>query len=183
MEQENLREMLWNQIEGPWDVLIVGGGIVGAGLLREAAKIGLRALLVEAHDFSSGTSSRSSKMVHGGFRYLSTGQIKLTMESVHERQRLLHQGRGLIDPLEILLVSYKGDRPPAWIFGVGLMVYDTLAMKWDHEHESVDEVELLARQWNARNWRADFASLTPRRMTRGWSCACCRKACGPAEQP
>jgi glycerol-3-phosphate dehydrogenase len=139
----NDREKMWSEIGGPWDVLIVGGGIVGVGLLREIANVGLRALLVEAHDFSSGTSSRSSKMVHGGLRYLSTGQIKLTMESVHERQRLLHQGRGLIDPLEILLVSYKGDRPPAWIFGVGLMIYDTLAMKWNHERESVDDVELL----------------------------------------
>jgi len=137
------REAIWEQIAGPWDVLVVGGGIVGAGLLREAARLGLRALLVEAHDFASGTSSRSSKMVHGGLRYLSTGQIKLTMESVHERQRLLHEGRGLIDPLEFLLVSYAGDRPPAWIFGVGLMIYDTLAMKWQHERESVNEVELL----------------------------------------
>ena len=137
------REQLLQQAAGPWDLLIVGGGIVGAGLLREAANAGLRTLLVEAHDFSSGTSSRSSKMVHGGLRYLSSGQIKLTMQSVHERQRLLHQGRGLIDPLEFLLVSYKGDRPPAWIFGVGLMIYDTLAMKWDHEHESPGQVELL----------------------------------------
>jgi glycerol-3-phosphate dehydrogenase len=135
------REMLWDQIVGPWDVLIAGGGIVGAGLLREAARVGLRAMLVEGQDFASGTSSRSSKMVHGGLRYLSSGRIKLTMESVHERQRLLHQGRGLIDPLEFMLVSYKGDRPPAWIFAVGLMIYDTLAMRWEHERESVDEIE------------------------------------------
>lgn len=140
------REQIWQQAAGPWDLLIVGGGIVGAGLLREAAQAGLRALLVEGHDFSSGTSSRSSKMVHGGLRYLSTGQIKLTMQSVHERQRLLRQGRGLIDPLEFLLVSFKGDRPPAWIFAVGLMIYDTLAMKWQHEHESPGQVELLCPQ-------------------------------------
>ena len=143
MGQINERRMLWDQITGPWDVLIVGGGIVGAGLLREAAHVGLRALLVEAHDFASGTSSRSSKMVHGGLRYLSSGKVKLTMESVHERQRLLHQGQGLIDPLEILLVSRKGDHPPAWIFSVGLMIYDTLAMKWEHEQESVAEMAIL----------------------------------------
>ncbi len=143
MEQANEREVLWDQIAGPWDVLIAGGGIVGAGLLREAARVGLRAMLVEGHDFASGTSSRSSKMVHGGLRYLSSGKIKLTMESVHERQRLLHEGRGLIDPLEFMLVSYKGDRPPAWIFAVGLMIYDTLAMRWEHERQSVDELEGL----------------------------------------
>lgn len=146
MDRLKQRDEIWQEAGGPWDLVIVGGGIVGAGLLREAAKVGLRALLVEAQDYSSGTSSRSSKMVHGGLRYLSTGQIKLTMQSVHERQRLLQQGRGLIDPLEFLLVSYKGDRPPAWIFGIGLLIYDTLAMRWQHEHESVNEVELLCPQ-------------------------------------
>jgi len=145
MQSQN-RETVWGNIQGPWDLIIIGGGIVGAGLLREAAQAGLRVLLVEAQDFASGTSSRSSKMVHGGLRYLSTGQIKLTMESVHERQRLMNQGRGLIDPLEFLLVSYKGDRPPAWIFAVGLMVYDTLAMRWQHQRESVDEMESLCPQ-------------------------------------
>lgn len=146
MGNQDQREQLWQSAGGPWDMLIIGGGIVGAGLLREAARVGLRALLVEGSDFSSGTSSRSSKMVHGGLRYLSSGQIKLTMDSVRERQRLLQEGRGLIDPLEFLLVSYKGDRPPAWIFGVGLMIYDTLAMKWQHERESPGEVELLCPQ-------------------------------------
>lgn len=143
---QNQREHVWNKLAEPWDIIIIGGGIVGAGLLREASQAGLRALLVEANDFASGTSSRSSKMVHGGLRYLSTGQIKLTMESVHERQRLLQEGRGLIDPLEFLLVSYKGDRPPAWIFAVGLMVYDTLAMRWQHQRESVDQMEILCPQ-------------------------------------
>jgi len=142
MQPAEERDTRWDRLGvGPWDVLIIGGGIVGVGLLREAARVGLRAALVEARDFASGTSSRSSKMVHGGLRYLSTGQIRLTMRSVHERQRLLHEGRGLIDPLEYMLVSYKGDRPPAWIFGVGLMIYDTLAMRWQHERESVDAVE------------------------------------------
>jgi glycerol-3-phosphate dehydrogenase len=141
MQPADRRDALWDRVAGPWDLLIIGGGIVGAGLLREAARLGLRALLVEGHDFASGTSSRSSKMVHGGLRYLSTGQVKLTMQSVRERQRLLHEGRGLIDPLEFILVSYKGDRPPAWIYALGLMVYDTLAMRWQHEREPVDAIE------------------------------------------
>lgn len=144
--QETQRGMIWDSIQGPWDIIVVGGGIVGAGLLREASQAGLKVLLVEAQDFASGTSSRSSKMVHGGLRYLSTGQVKLTMESVHERQRLLQEGRGLIDPLEFLLVSYKGDRPPAWIFAVGLMIYDTLAMRWQHQHESAAELGMLCPQ-------------------------------------
>ena len=143
MQGNATRNILWEQLSQPWDVVIIGGGIVGAGLLREAARAGLHALLLEGHDFASGTSSRSSKMVHGGLRYLSSGQVKLTMDSVHERQRLLHEGQGLIDPLEFLLVSYKGDRPPAWIFGIGLMVYDTLALRWQHQHKSVPQVGAL----------------------------------------
>jgi len=137
------RDAVWDEISGPWDLLIVGGGIVGAGLLREAAHEGLRALLVEADDFASGTSSRSSKMVHGGLRYLNTGQVKLTVDSVHERQRLLREGRGLIDPLKILLLTYKGDSPPGWVIGIGLMVYDTLAGKWQHAHKTAAAVEKL----------------------------------------
>src|SRR5512145_1412598 len=150
------RERVWSQLDQPWDMIIIGGGITGAGILRQATHAGLRALLVEAHDFASGTSSRSSKMVHGGLRYLSTGQIKLTMESVHERQRLLHEGTGLIDPLEFLLVSYKGDRPPAWIFAVGLMIYDTLAMRWQHQRESVNEMETLCPQLTRNSLAGGF---------------------------
>jgi glycerol-3-phosphate dehydrogenase len=74
-------------------LIVIGGGITGAGILREASRAGLRALLVEAHDFASGTSSRSSKMVHGGLRYLRSAQFRLTVDSVHERERLLREGR------------------------------------------------------------------------------------------
>jgi glycerol-3-phosphate dehydrogenase len=137
------RDSVWDGISGPWDVLIIGGGIVGAGILREAAHEGLRALLVEAGDFASGTSSRSSKMVHGGLRYLNTGQVMLTVDSVRERQRLLKEGRGLIDPLRILLLAYKGDMPPGWVIGLGLAVYDTIAGKWQHGHLSAAAVERL----------------------------------------
>ena len=67
-----------------WDIIIIGGGITGAGVLREARRRGYRALLLEQQDFSWGTSSRSSKMVHGGLRYLAAGDLKLTKESVQE---------------------------------------------------------------------------------------------------
>src|SRR5450759_2055169 len=93
------------------------------GILREASRAGFKTLLVEASDFASGTSSRSSKLVHGGLRYLSNFQIKLTLESVHERERLLREGGGLIEPLENVIASYQGDRPPAWVIGAALMVY------------------------------------------------------------
>lgn len=140
MNPANDRDLLWSEISGPWDVLIIGGGIVGVGLLRESIRLGLRTLLVDAADFGSGTSSRSSKMVHGGLRYLSSGQIKLTMDSVRERQRLLREGQGLIEPIEFLLPSYRGDRTPAWMFGLGLAIYDTLAMRWQHTYHPAEKM-------------------------------------------
>ena len=76
-------------LDQTWDVLVIGGGITGAAILREATRAGLRALLVEQRDFSSGTSSRSTKLVHGGFRYLSQGQLRVVRDSVRQRQRLL----------------------------------------------------------------------------------------------
>ncbi len=82
------RDRVWSQLDQPWDLIVIGGGITGAGILREAARTGLHILLVEAGDFASGTSSRSGKMVHGGLRYLRNGQIKTTIESVGERERL-----------------------------------------------------------------------------------------------
>jgi glycerol-3-phosphate dehydrogenase len=113
MWEKNWREEAWSRLEkarqGParqgreWDVIVVGGGITGAGILREAARLGLRCLLVDRHDFGWGTSSRSSKLVHGGLRYLKERKLRLTRASVHERERLLDEGPGLIDPLGFLL--------------------------------------------------------------------------------
>lgn len=128
------RDRVWSALSQPWDVIVIGGGITGAGILREAASAGLRVLLVEAGDFASGTSSRSSKLVHGGLRYLKQGEIRLTFESVRERERLLREGRGLIQQLGFLMPNFSGDRPPAWVFGLGLAVYDTLALQWTHRH-------------------------------------------------
>jgi glycerol-3-phosphate dehydrogenase len=128
------RDRVWADLQGPWDLIVIGGGITGAGILQEAARAGLRVLLLEAHDFAAGTSSRSSKLVHGGLRYLKNGEIKLTLESVHERERLLREGRGLVNSLGFLLPSYTGDRPPGWVYGLGLIVYDLLAMHWTHRH-------------------------------------------------
>lgn len=156
MDPASEREMLWAKIAGPWDVLIIGGGIVGAGLLRETARLGLKALLVEAHDFGSGTSSRSSKLVHGGFRYLATGQVKLTIDSVCERQRLLREGQGLIEPIEFMAPGYAGDHPPGWLYGVGLMVYDTIALRWQHT------------RFNAKEMRRRIPGLNPNALQGGY---------------
>jgi glycerol-3-phosphate dehydrogenase len=136
MWERGWRDRVWEELGQQWDVIVIGGGITGAGILREAARAGLRVLLVEASDFASGTSSRSGKMVHGGLRYLQNAQIKLTIESVSERERLQREGRGLVNPLGFLLANFTGDRPPAWVFGLGLIAYDVLALKWGHRRYS-----------------------------------------------
>jgi glycerol-3-phosphate dehydrogenase len=145
------RDEIWSLLEAQaqaggtaWDVLVIGGGITGAGILREATRLGLRTLLVEKRDFSWGTSSRSSKLVHGGLRYLQSFQIGLTRASVKERERLLEEGPGLIDPLGFLLATYKGDRPPGWVFEAGLTVYDLLALRWSHQQYDAHDFQLLA---------------------------------------
>jgi glycerol-3-phosphate dehydrogenase len=140
------RDEIWHRLEGgeSWDVIVIGGGITGAGILREAARLGLRTLLVEERDFSWGTSSRSSKLVHGGLRYLRNLQFGLMRASVQERERLLEEGPGLIDPLGFLLATYKGDRPPGWVFEAGLTVYDLLALRWSHQQYDAHDFQLLA---------------------------------------
>lgn len=138
------RENAWSQLDQAWDVIIIGGGITGAGILREAVRLGLKALLVEQADFAWGTSSRSSKLVHGGLRYLKEGKLRLTRASVRERQRLLAEGPGLIDPLGFLLTNYQGDNPGRWTFRAGLSVYDLMALQWSHRQYSPLELRLLA---------------------------------------
>lgn len=137
------RENAWNALDQQWDVLIIGGGITGAGILRQCAHAGLKAVLVEADDFASGTSSRSSKLVHGGMRYLKNAQVRVTLESVSEREYLLEQGRGLVNRLGFLYPCLEGDSMPGWVFGAGLAVYDLMAKQWSHRaYDSEDMREL-----------------------------------------
>jgi glycerol-3-phosphate dehydrogenase len=137
------RDEVWKGLSGskvPWDLIVVGGGITGAGIVAEAARTGLKVLLVEAQDFASGTSSRSTKLVHGGLRYLREGQLRVTRESVVERERLVQEARGLVMPLGFWLTTFEGDKMPGWMFGVGLAMYDALAGKWAHESHGAEEL-------------------------------------------
>lgn len=144
MEGNAGRDRIWSKLGQPWDLLIVGGGITGAGLLREAVRLGLQALLVEQRDFAWGTSSRSSKLVHGGLRYLKEGDLLLTRTAVQERQELMAECPGLVDPLGFLLSVYKGNTPGRLLYGIGLSVYDLLALRWDHTYHPPEEFQLLA---------------------------------------
>ena len=133
----NDRAALWAQLqqgEQHWDMVIVGGGIIGAGILREAARRGLRAVLLEQRDFAWGTSSRSSKMVHGGLRYISHGDIRLTKDSLRERERLLHEAPGLIERMGYHFTLRKGQFPGRIPFSILLWLYDKLAGIKDHRY-------------------------------------------------
>ncbi|MDP3277686.1 MAG: glycerol-3-phosphate dehydrogenase/oxidase [Deltaproteobacteria bacterium] len=137
------RDRAFSQFNEQWDLVIIGGGITGAGVLLEASRLGLRALLLEARDFSSGTSSRSTKLVHGGLRYLRQGQVGVTRESVVERERLMKEAKGLIAPLGFCLTSFPSDKMPGWMFGAGLALYDLIALKW--QHSKLSRAQLLAK--------------------------------------
>src|SRR5262249_4594442 len=110
-----------------FDLLILGGGITGAGVALDAALRGLRVALIDKGDFASGTSSASSKLVHGGLRYLEHGEFRLVYEALHERGRLLRNAPHLVKPLRFILPFYAGARLPPWKWRAGLLLYDLLA--------------------------------------------------------
>ncbi len=111
----------------PIDVLIIGGGITGAGIARDAALRGVRVALVDKSDVAGGTSSRSSRLIHGGLRYLEHGDLRLVFEASRERRILLRIAPHLVRPLPFLFPAYRGARVPPWKLRAGLWLYDLLA--------------------------------------------------------
>src|SRR5438132_2028505 len=108
------------------DLLVIGGGIVGAGVARDAALRGLQVGLVEQHDFAFGTSSRSSRLLHGGLRYLAQGRLGLVREASLEK-RILHRiAPHLAEPLPFIFPTYKGTQWPLWQLRIGVKIYDLL---------------------------------------------------------
>jgi glycerol-3-phosphate dehydrogenase len=110
-----------------FDVLVIGGGITGAGIARDATLRGLRVALIDKGDFASGTSSRSSRLIHGGVRYLEHGYLHLVFEASAERRRLLRLAPDLVQPLAFTWPVYAGERLPMWKLSAGLTLYDVLA--------------------------------------------------------
>ncbi|MGH7531177.1 MAG: glycerol-3-phosphate dehydrogenase [Gemmatimonadales bacterium] len=111
----------------PVDVLVIGGGITGAGIARDAALRGFRTALVDKADFGGGTSSHSSRLIHGGIRYLEHAQFRLVFEASRERRVLLRVAPHLVRPLRFLFPVYRGARVPAWKLRAGMWLYDLLA--------------------------------------------------------
>ena len=139
MWQKGWRQTVWKDLGQKWDVIVIGGGITGAGVFRRAVAEGYKTLLVEAVDFSFGTSSRSSKLVHGGFRYLRNKQFDVTRESVREREWLLKEAKNLVTPLGFIM-PFDYNRKTEQLFGVGVIIYDLLAPKWKHSKFSRNRV-------------------------------------------
>ncbi|MCK5713246.1 MAG: FAD-dependent oxidoreductase, partial [Hyphomicrobiaceae bacterium] len=124
-----------------FDVAIVGGGITGAGIAREASLRGLTVALLEAEDFASGTSSRSSKLIHGGLRYLKQMQFRITRLACRERDRMLRLSPHLVHPVRFLYPASHGDRTPGWQIDLGLWMYDRLTAR-PEKHTQLDLAEV-----------------------------------------
>jgi glycerol-3-phosphate dehydrogenase len=112
----------------PVDLLVIGGGITGAGIARDAALRGFRTALVDQGDFGHGTSSRSSRLIHGGLRYLEQFNFGLVFEASHERRVLLRIAPHLVRPLRFLFPVYQGGRVPPWKLRAGMWLYDLLSL-------------------------------------------------------
>lgn len=122
------RREMWERLGADVDVLVVGGGITGAGIARDAVRRGLRVALVEMHDLAFGTSSRSSKLVHGGLRYLEQGEIGMVFESVSERRILMDLAPHLVNPLGFIFPVYRGSRHNLFVINTGMWLYDGLSL-------------------------------------------------------
>lgn len=128
----------------PWDILVIGGGASGLGTAVEGATRGYRVLLLESHDYAKGTSSRSTKLVHGGVRYLAQGNISLVREALHERGLLKKNAPHLVRDQGFLIAAYKWWSAP--FYGIGLKMYDLLAGKLNlQKSRFVGKTEALKR--------------------------------------
>ncbi len=138
------REQALSSLGEPFDLLIVGGGITGCGVLLDAAQRGLRVLLVERQDIASGTSSRSSKLIHGGLRYLKQMQFRVTRMACRERDRMLSLNPHLVRPIRFVYPANRGDKTPGWTVDLGLWMYDRLTNRpQKHSHLETGELQSM----------------------------------------
>jgi glycerol-3-phosphate dehydrogenase len=130
-----------------FDVTVIGGGITGAAVARDAASRGLTVALLEREDWASGTSWRSTKLVHGGLRYLETGQVGLVFESLAERAMLMRTAPHLVLPADFLLPAFSGRGRPPWQLAAGLTAYDLLSLgRATSLHQRLSRADLVRRE-------------------------------------
>lgn len=129
-----------------YDMIIIGGGINGCGIARDAAERGFQVLLVEKTDFGAGTSAASSRLIHGGLRYLAHLEFGLVRESLQERERLLRNAPHLVRPLAMAVPFYRHAKNPPWLIRMGLLLYDSFAhSKMLPRHRTYSKQALLQR--------------------------------------
>ena len=151
------RDRAWARLEeGQFDILVVGGGITGAGIARRAAQAGLRTALVDKGDLAAGTSAWSSKLVHGGLRYLAHLQVGVVRESVRGREALLRAAPGLVEEMGFLMPVARGSSPGRVMMEGGLAAYDLLARRRTHRRLRRGELELLAPRVRGTDLAAAF---------------------------
>lgn len=136
------RELLTTE---EFDIVVVGGGIVGSAFANQASSRGLKVALLEASHFGSGTSSRSSKLIHGGLRYLEQLDFKLVFESLKERNLLLKYNGHLVKKLPFIFPVYKGDRVPKWKMSLGFWLYDCLSLFKNTKHIFLNKKAVLKK--------------------------------------
>jgi glycerol-3-phosphate dehydrogenase len=130
-----------------FDLLIIGGGITGVGVARDAATRGFRTALVEKGDFATGTSSRSTRLIHGGIRYLEYGEFKLVFDACSERRVMRKIAPRLVRPLPFLYPLYRGQKPAPWKLRAGMLVYDALSLFRNvQNHRWLDPSEVQRRE-------------------------------------
>jgi glycerol-3-phosphate dehydrogenase len=112
-----------------FDLAVIGAGINGAAIARDAASRGLSVFVADKADVGSGTSSWSSRLIHGGLRYLEHGELALVRESLHDRERLLHIAPHLVTPLPFVVPVYQHNHKPGWMFRAGMVLYDALSLR------------------------------------------------------
>ncbi len=154
------RNQLWQDLKSAtadeWDIIVVGGGITGAGILREAVQRGYKSLLVEQRDFAWGSSSRSSKMVHGGLRYLAAGKISLTRHALQERENLIREAPRLVERLGYYFPLYKKRFPPRFAAAILFWLYDRLAGIKDHHGVNNRQLQQAFRQLDTAKMNGAF---------------------------
>ena len=170
MRREEMLRKVARAAQEPWDIAVIGGGATGMGVAVDAAARGLDVVLVEAHDFGKGTSSRSTKLVHGGVRYLEQGNIPLVMSALKERGLLRQNAPHLVHDLAFVVPNYSWWEAP--FYGIGLKLYDLLAGKYGfgrfqaliQRGDAGATAQRLSRRSCAAAWSTTTASL----MTRGF---------------
>ncbi|MGZ3769255.1 MAG: FAD-dependent oxidoreductase [Bdellovibrio sp.] len=139
-------QMIAEMKEQTFDLVVIGGGINGAGVARDASARGMKVALIEARDFASGTSSKSSKLIHGGIRYLENMEFKLVFEALSERTKLFEMAPHLVHPLRFMIPLYKESRVGMFKMGLGMWLYDALSLFQAPElHERLDAQDSLKR--------------------------------------